>query len=183
MLEVAIPALHLYTVSSGKTLISRGHIVQHHAGIAPRRDGLQGHRLTPVPVAVPAAISISSSRQLIRRVMQLDSTLPIDADRTAHRCDRIVELLCHVERSEAFVVRQLCVAVKLCSPHEGGFQINNLIEQGRRNIKSRINAMLGFKRLRSAATTIFRASSGSAARNSILFSAMPLHFYVDAHSF
>ena len=32
--------------------------------------------------------------------------------------------------------------------------LNNLIEQDRRNIKSRINAMLGFKRLASAAITI-----------------------------
>jgi len=32
--------------------------------------------------------------------------------------------------------------------------LNNLIEQEHRNIKSRTNAMLGFKRFRSAATTI-----------------------------
>ena len=32
--------------------------------------------------------------------------------------------------------------------------LNNLIEQDHRNIKSRTNVMLGFKRFRSAATTI-----------------------------
>jgi transposase-like protein len=32
--------------------------------------------------------------------------------------------------------------------------LNNLIEQDHRNIKSRINAMLGFKRFRNAAVTI-----------------------------
>jgi transposase-like protein len=32
--------------------------------------------------------------------------------------------------------------------------LNNLIAQDRRNIKSRTNVMLGFKRIRSAATTI-----------------------------
>jgi transposase-like protein len=32
--------------------------------------------------------------------------------------------------------------------------LNNLVEQDHRNIKSRTNVMLGFKRFRSAATTI-----------------------------
>ena len=32
--------------------------------------------------------------------------------------------------------------------------LNNLIEQDHRNIKSRVNAMLGFKRFRNAAVTI-----------------------------
>jgi transposase-like protein len=32
--------------------------------------------------------------------------------------------------------------------------LNNLIEQDHRNVKSRTNVMLGFKRFRSAATTI-----------------------------
>ena len=32
--------------------------------------------------------------------------------------------------------------------------LNNLIEQDHRNIKSRVNAMLGFKRFRNAAITI-----------------------------